>query len=551
MEAELVPARMLNEWVYCPRLAWLEWVDGEWADSAETVDGRFVHNRVDREHAADVPGPAEMPAEDEVLGHGWLLSAPDEHLTAKMDLVECVGGKARPVDYKRGRVPDRGPWDPERVQVCAHALVLRAAGYECDEAVLYFAGSRRRVTVVVDDALVAKTRAAVGALREAVEGGRRPAPLVDSPKCLGCSLAGICLPDEVNALAAQVVEDVPEPRRLYAARDDALPLHVVKQGAQVGLSGEELKISHRGQELARARIPGTASVSLYGGVSITTGALRTLMGRGIPVAWFSTGGWFYGQVGGLERHGLELRRAQYRAADAPHALALARRFVRAKLGNQRTLLRRNHAAVPSMALRALTSARRRLERAPGFNEILGCEGEGASTYFQNFEGMLKRAGGIEAFRWSRRSRRPPEDPTNAALSFAYALLTRLCHSTLQRVGFDPMLGFLHQPRAGRPALALDFMEEFRPVLADSAVLMAFNNGELRPGHFLQRGPACALTADGRRILIGAWERRLDGLVTHPVFGYRLSYRRVLEVQARLLARHLLGELDDYPEFLVR
>ena len=183
--------------------------------------------------------------------------------------------------------------------------------------------------------------------------------------------------------------------------------------------------------------------------------------------------------------------------------------------------------------------------------VLGCEGEGASTYFQNFEGMLKRAGGIEAFRWSRRSRRPPEDPTNAALSFAYALLTRLCHSTLQRVGFDPMLGFLHQPRAGRPALALDFMEEFRPVLADSAVLMAFNNGELRPGHFLQRGPACALTADGRRTLIGAWERRLDGLVTHPVFGYRLSYRRVLEVQARLLARHLLGELDDYPEFLVR
>ena len=183
--------------------------------------------------------------------------------------------------------------------------------------------------------------------------------------------------------------------------------------------------------------------------------------------------------------------------------------------------------------------------------LRGWEGQAARLYFSQFQKLLRASARGAGFDFTLRNRRPPRDPVNAALSFAYALLVREVTQTLTRVGLDPLLGFLHAPRHGKPALALDLMEEFRPILADSAVLTALNNGALRPEHFISRGPACNLNKKGRRQLILGWERRLDQLVTHPVFGYRVSYRRVIEVQARLLSRYILGELDVYPGFEVR
>jgi CRISPR-associated endonuclease Cas1 len=156
-----------------------------------------------------------------------------------------------------------------------------------------------------------------------------------------------------------------------------------------------------------------------------------------------------------------------------------------------------------------------------------------------------------AFAFEKRTRRPPADPVNAMLSLAYALLARTLLTVLSAVGFDPYLGFFHRPRFGRPALALDLMEAFRPILADSTVVGAVNNGELKADGFVTAGPAVNLKPHARRALIAAYERRLDQEVTHPVFGYRLSMRRLLEVQVRLLARHLDGEIDEYPHYLVR
>jgi CRISPR-associated protein Cas1 len=150
------------------------------------------------------------------------------------------------------------------------------------------------------------------------------------------------------------------------------------------------------------------------------------------------------------------------------------------------------------------------------------------------------------FEFENRNRRPATDPVNAMLSFAYAMLVRELTATLSAVGFDPYRGFYHQPRYGRPALALDMMEPFRPILADSAVITAVNNGEIKPGDFVWAGRACALSSSGRKKMIAAFERRLATEITHPVFGYRLSYRRLLEVQARLLGRHLMGEIPELP-----
>jgi CRISPR-associated endonuclease Cas1/CRISPR-associated protein Cas4 len=562
-----LPARMLNEWVYCPRLAILEHVHGEWRSDEHTEDGRRVHRRVDQEQG-EWPQPGDVEGR-EVARSLW-LTAHGEGITARLDLVEATGdGDAvRPVDYKRGAVPDvpELAYDPERVQVCAQALVLREHGYGVTEGAIWFAESRQRVRVPITDALVMQTRQAATELRAAIEDGVLPPPLRHSPKCNGCSLAPLCLPDELTALQCEPESLTRDPeerlqRRLVPARDDALPLHVTAPGSRVGIGGQELVVS--GKSEGKVPLAQVSSVALYGGVHITGPAQTALASLGVPLAFFSQGGWFYGMTVGLPHGNVLVRRAQFAAAaDPAKCLLLARRITVTKIRNQRHLLRRNAVraagddgddAVDPEVADALRQMAESAEQAAGTQDLaalLGCEGMAAKAYFSCFGKML-RGDGVGTFDFMGRNRRPPADPVNACLSFAYAMLARELTHVLWRVGLDPLLGFLHQPRHGRAALALDLMEEFRPIIGDSVVLTAINQGELTAVHFITRGPSCNLTDAGRRKFIAAYERRMDHLVTHPVFGYRISYRRVLEVQARLLGRHLLGEIDEFPAFEVR
>ncbi len=194
-----LPARMVNEFQYCPRLAYLEWVQGEWAELADTVEGRGVHRRIDRGPGA-LPEPAEIGDDERIHARSVTLSSERLGLIAKLDLIEVEDGAVQPVDYKRGRRPHvpAGAWEPELVQLCVQGLMLEDNGYRCNEGALYFRESRERVRVRFDEALRSKALAAVHGLRLVAAGGRIPPPLEDSPKCPRCSLVGICLPDEVN-----------------------------------------------------------------------------------------------------------------------------------------------------------------------------------------------------------------------------------------------------------------------------------------------------------------------------------------------------------------
>lgn len=556
---DLLPARMVNEWVYCPRLAILEHLHGEWAESAETEDGHRVHRRVDEERG-DWPLPEDIEGKE--VARGLWLSSPADGVTARLDLVEAIDdtGLVRPVDYKRGAVPDvpGHAWEPERVQLGVQALVLRANGYRVEEGALWYAKSRKRVRVPISFDLLERTREAVTELRTALDEGTLPPPLVDSPRCNGCSLAPLCLPDEVQLLQHGIAEDAPPEdrlhRRLVPARDDALPVHVQTQGARVGVSGSELVISAKNTELGRAPIPQTSQLSLYGNIQVTTQGMRALLQAGIPVAFFSRGGWFYGQSTGTIHGNVFVREAQFQArSDSSRTLDIVRRLIHAKLRNQRTILRRNGSEVDS-ALDRLENTARSVRVATDVDQARGYEGDGAATYFGAFGSMLHPPGGderIRSFDFNGRNRRPPRDPVNALLSLGYSMLCREWTSVLQTVGLDPYAGFLHRPRHARPGLALDLMEEFRPIVADSVALKLVNTGEIGPTHFVMRAGACNLNEVGRKHFFEAWERRMDELVTHPVFGYRISYRRVLEVQARLFGRYLLGEIEEYPAFLVR
>lgn len=600
----------LNRFTFCPRLFHLMYVQGRWEENIHTLEGKDVHRRVDRiDHL--LPETKSPTGEDADLedsgnpdksGNGTetddadpppeiarsvSLGCEELGLMGKLDLVSAdpEGGEAVPVETKKSRVPNtpERSYPPERVQLMAQGLLLRAHGYRSEHGYLYFAGSRSRVRVDFTHELESETRGILAAVREARRATVMPPPLEDSPKCWGCSLCGICLPDETNALrAAAVAEEVvanrgeapsgeggqggeeageregvggagSDVRRLYAARDRAMPFYVQEQGARVGKSGERLTVTKSGEKIGNVRIIEISQVILIGNVQVTAQALHLLMEKSIPVVHFSTGGWFHGMSHGVGIENAYARSAQYvAAADMGMRIRFATGIVRAKLANQRALLLRNgrengrDEAVAALAKRL----RQKETRFGSLTEVLGWEGEGAALYFSAFSSMLK-TGELPEFAFSTRNRRPPRDPVNALLSFAYALLAKECLVALWAEGLDPWWGLYHQPRHGRPALALDLMEPFRPILADSVVITAINTGMVGAKDFVVNANGCAMQASGRKGFLRAWEQRLDQLYTHPQFDYRCSWRTILRIQARLLARWLRGDIPEIPWPVVR
>ena len=551
-QPDLLPARMLNEYAFCPRLGYMMWAQGEFADNEYTQDGRYKHHRVDdREDALPDPG-AEVGAP--VVARSVLLSGEEAGIIAKIDLLEVDGKAAVPVDYKRGKRPDipGGVYEPERVQLCAQGIILRENGFECDRGVIYFVGSKERVEVRFDDELISRTRSLAESFRGAAEVKRIPPPLDDSPKCSGCSLVSICLPDETGMLMESDRQTRTEPRRLIPARDDAMPVYVQAQGAYVGKKGDVLVIKEKGKKVAEAKLFETSQLAIMGNAQVTTQTVQELCRRGIPIVYMSTGGWYYGMTTGPMHKNVELRLHQYKAAEDPkRALHLSRRFVAAKIKNCRTLLRRNADGVEPETLRQLKESASDAEAATSVESLLGVEGNAARVYFGAFALMFKQQWSEGGFDFNGRNRRPPKDPINAMLSLAYSMLTKDLTVTLAAAGFDAHLGFFHKPRYGRPSLALDLMEEFRPLVADSTVISVVNNGVVKPEDFVRAGNGVNLKKAARRAFIQAYERRMDQLIRHPIFGYQISYRRVLDVQARLLGRYLSGELPKYPEFTTR
>lgn len=543
-----LPARMLNEFAYCPRLFHLEWVQQEWADNHFTLDGRRVHKRVDQplERAKGHTEPDESPSTVRSLD----LSDDGLRLVAKIDLAELDGERAVPVDYKRGRLPatDEGAWEPERVQICAQALLLRARGYTVEEGVLYFAGSKRRVVVPISPELVARTLELRDAAFLAASSDEAPPVLEDQKKCVGCSLSGICLPEEQALLQLGRKRD--KLREVRARSIESYPVHITEPGSVVRKVGDELSIEPREGEPTRIRLVDVSNVQVHGSSKLTAPAIQALMGAGATISHLSRGGWLYGRTRGPSHKNVLLRIAQFEAArDADRSLALGKVFVAAKIRNGRTLVRR-HGEEEAEALAELDRLARRTVDAESAASLLGLEGHAAKVYFRAFARVLARKTN-GAIQFDRRDRRPAPDPANALLSFLYGMLTTAWTEVVDRVGFDAYLGFYHQPRYGKPALALDLMEAFRPIIADSCVLSLLSRGRIDEADFVRTPTSCALSKAGRRRAIQAFETRMDEQIVHPTFGYRISYRQVFEVQARLLGRVLQGELETYPEFIVR
>jgi CRISPR-associated protein Cas1 len=574
---------MVNEFVYCPRLFFYEWVEGVFRESADTLEGSVQHRRVDSRPSA-LPEATEI--EEKIHARSVTLSSERLRVIAKLDLVEADGAVATPVDYKHGAPRDGKDglemWPADRVQIALQAIVLRENGYGCEEAIVFYQKTRQRVRIPVNDALIAEAEEAVARAWELAERGSIPAPLEDSPKCVGCSLNTICLPDETNRLAngnllngtqldlfqgsPDVLPRKPpasegvqtEVRRLVTPRDDLRPLYLNTQGFRLGKSGEVLQVKDKDKTVQEVRIGEVCQVNLLGNIQISTQTIQSLCEAGIPISYFSMGGYFYGITTGMNTKNVALRRSQFRLADSEwFPLSLARVLVAGKVRNQRTMLQRNHIEPKKSSLDMMKALADGAERSQDLQSLLGIEGSAARVYFGEFSGMIKpgQEPGEESsgfsFDFEGRNRRPPRDPVNALLSLAYSMLAKDLTVACYAVGFDPYLGFYHQLRHGRPALALDLMEPFRPLIADSAVLSALNTRMVTEKDFVCAGASVALTPGGRKGFFRAYELRMDTLVTHPLFDYRVSYRRLLEIQARLLARVIEGEIPAYPVFVTR
>jgi CRISPR-associated protein Cas1 len=358
---DYLPARMVNEFAYCPRLFFYEWVEGLFAESVDTIEGAIQHKRVDAKASAL---PAASQAGADIHARSVTLSSERLRVIAKMDLVELSGGTATPVDYKHGS-PREGVdgelelWPTDRAQLAVQAIVLRENGYRCEEGVAYYRKTQQRVRVVFDAAVIAETESLILEAWETAQLGLIPPPLEDSPKCPGCSLVGICLPDETRVSGFEEVVDDPrqlmlfgearrkpakrEVRALMTPRSELKPLYLNTQGMRVGKSGAVLQVKDKEKVVQEVRIGEICQVNLMGNVQISTQAVQELCGSGVPVCYFSMGGWFYGITTGLNQKNVFLRRSQFRMSeDESFGRSIARQLVAGKVRNQRTLLQRNH-----------------------------------------------------------------------------------------------------------------------------------------------------------------------------------------------------------------
>jgi CRISPR-associated protein Cas1 len=335
-------------------------------------------------------------------------------------------------------------------------------------------------------------------------------------------------------------------------------LYVQTQGSYLRLEGETVVVELEGAERAKLPLHHLGSLVLFGNVMISPFLLGRCAEDSRGVTWLTAAGRFQARMEGPRSGNVLLRRAQHHAADQQDsALALARESVSGKLQNMRLYLLRAARDAPEAAGGSLRIAAGRLERhlhvarlATDLDSLRGEEGAAAAEYFARIPHIIRISD--PAFAWTGRSRRPPLDPLNALLSFLYALLANDCVSAIETAGLDPQIGFLHALRPGRPALALDLMEEFRPLLADRVAFALVNRRQIAADDFTRRpGGAVEMSEAGRRTALTAYQKRKQDEVQHPLLNETLPLGLAPLIQARILARAVRRDYPRYTAFVPR
>lgn len=555
LDAEIeVPISALEHYSYCPRQCALIHVEQTFDENVYAIRGHLAHERVDSEEDSIIGGMRILrgiPLWSERLG-----------LTGKADVVEMRPGGPFPIEYKSGRPHGQHA----ELQLCGQALCLEEMlSTKVREGAIYFAAVKRRVEVQFTKELRQATEAAIGGSGRCSPGRRSRSlrTMLVARTARSCTRA--CHLSSANELAFVASKDRCSSQSRLSVRQPT-PVHelqsvlyVMTQGAVVGIEHDALRVEVDGELRLRAPLLRLNGVVVFGRVMVSPFLIQRCAEDGRSLVWLDRQGRFKARIEGPVRGNVLLRRAQHQALSEPgRPSRIARQIVAAKIQNSRQVLlrgARESTVQPERAQLEHAAARLAailvaLQAASDLDVVRGCEGEAARAYYQAFA-LLVRVD-RDSFALHRRTRRPPRDRINAVLSFLYALLRSECSAALEGVGLDPQVGYLHALRPGRPALALDLMEEFRPVIADRLALRLVNRRQLGVDDFeLLPGGAVRLTDDGRRAVLVAYQKRKEESWTHRVLRAPLPIGLVPHVQARLLARHLRRDLTDYPPFLYR
>lgn len=331
-------------------------------------------------------------------------------------------------------------------------------------------------------------------------------------------------------------------------------LYITRPECYLHKERETVVIKQGDNKLGQFPMLALQNILCFGQVSVSPGLMAACLESGVGLSFFTEFGKFQAQVMGMPKGNVLLRRTQYRwADDEDKSVSVARLMIAAKVGNCRAVLmreQRNHGASDALAHAAekMATLLENIRHARNVPQLMGLEGEAASVYFGVFNSLLRSHG----FEFSGRVRRPPGDPVNALLSFAYVLLANECASALAGVGLDPYVGFLHQDRPGRKSLALDLMEELRAALADRFVLTLINRGQMKLDDFVtEASGAVRLKDDSRKAFLTAYQERKKESLKHPYLEESIELALLPHAQALLLARHLRGDMQYYTPFAVR
>jgi CRISPR-associated protein Cas1 len=533
--APMLRVESLHALAYCPRLFYLQEVERIEVPNDRIYAGRELHT--------------SLEADEEGEQTQLELADPELGLIGKVDAIRRRDGSLLPYEHKRGRCRrgDSGPeaWPSDRLQVIAYAaLIASSTGQPVAEGRIRYHADNVTVRVPFNDEAREELAAAIATAQRLRQSTERP-PVTDNERlCVRCSLAPVCLPEEVR----QAEHPDHEPLRLFPPDRDGTNLHVVTHGASVGRSKSELVVrSPDDAPATKHPIREIDSVVLHGYAQITTQAINLCVDHDVAVHWLTMSGRHVASLTSTAGQ-VQRRVRQYRAlADEANCLRLTRALVRAKVeGQHRYLLRGSRGNAEDRELMVphlvpLRTALASLDSAADRDSLRGLEGSAAVGYFQGLARLIN-ASVPESLHYSIRSRRPPVDRFNAILSFGYGLLHTAVTRAVLASGLEPSLGFFHTPRSAAYPLVLDLMELFRVPLWDMVVIGALNRGQWDPeSDFIATRAKVWLSDDGRKKAISLFESRLDETWKHPVVGYSLSYVRTIELEARLLEKEWTGE----------
>ncbi|MEM9541481.1 MAG: type I-MYXAN CRISPR-associated endonuclease Cas1 [Cyanobacteria bacterium P01_E01_bin.42] len=535
----------LHAFAYCPRLFYLEEVEELYTQNAEVFAGRRLH--------------AELEAQEGEEWQDLYLESEELGLRGRMDALRTRDGQTIPYEHKRGRC-DRDsnqqprPWESNRLQILAYCCLIESAlGIPITEGRIRYHADNILLHVPLDDAGRETVRQTIQAARSLRQSDIRPPIAANEYLCTRCSLAPVCLPEEARLSR----EKEWQPQRLFPEDDDRLILHILEPGTRVGRTGEQIKVTKHNEKPEKIASQSVGQVVLHSFSQISTQALHFCSDRDIGVHFISGGGRYLGSVD-TRQGSIQRRVRQYEALrDSDRCLQLARKLVACRGGGQRKFLMRGKRNLketnPALekAIAQMKALLGQVTKAKSPESLLGLEGKLAAAYFGALSGLLK-ANVPPELRFDRRNRRPPKDPFNAMLGFGYALLLKDVTNAILTVGLEPALGFYHQPRTQAPPLALDLMEIFRVPLVDMVIVSSLNRDRWQiEEDFSIRGQQVWLSEVGKHKFVSLYENRKSESWKHQVLGYSLTYRRLLELEVRLLEKEWMNEGGAFARLVVR